>query len=128
MKRYVFGVLMVAAVLAMGSVLTAAQGRPVLGGYRAIKATDAGAKEAAEFAVEAQAKKTEKEMSLDSVIKAESQTVAGTNYRLCLKVNSEAGEGQDDVEIFVQVVVNRDLKKNFKLVSWAISDCGEDEE
>ena len=98
----------------------------VLGGFKAAKTTQAGVKEAAEFAVKATGEKEEKEMELVSVLKAETQTVAGTNYRLCLKVSSEGGEGQDAVEIFVQTVVYMDLKKNYKLTSWAISDCGDD--
>jgi hypothetical protein len=101
--------------------------RPILGGYKAAKVTDGAVKEAADFGVSAEAEKTEKTMSLVSILKAETQSVAGTNYRLCMKVSSEGGEGQDDVEITVQAVVNRDLKQAFKLISWAISDCGDDD-
>ena len=79
---------------------------------------------AAEFAVATRAEKEQKEMELVDVLVAEKQVVAGTNYRLCLKVDSEAGEGQDYVTIFVQAVVYVDLKGNKKLSSWAISDCG----
>ena len=100
----------------------------VLGGYKVIKNTQAGVKEAAEFAVKTRGEKEEKEMELVSVLKAESQSVAGMNYRLCLKVSSEGGEGQDAVDIIVQTVVYVDLKKNYKLTSWAIADCAPEED
>ncbi len=102
--------------------------RPKLGGYRSADVSAADVQAAAEFAVTAQAEKTEKEMTLVDVLVAEKQVVAGTNYRLCLKVDSEAGEGQDYVTIFVQAVVYVDLKGNKKLTSWAISDCGGEED
>jgi cystatin-C len=97
-----------------------------VGGYKAIAANDSAAHEAAEFAVSTQAEKSGKSMTLVSVTRAERQVVAGSNYRLCLKVNSEGGEGQDDVTIFVQAVVYVDLKGNKKLTSWTIADCGDE--
>lgn len=97
-----------------------------VGGYRDADASAADVQAAADFAVLAEAEKTSKEMSLASVIKAEKQVVAGTNYRLCLKVDSEGGEGQDAVTIFVQAIVYVDLKGNKKLSSWEISDCGDE--
>lgn len=105
-----------------------AQRSTVLGGYKAAKTTDADVKAAAEFAVTKRAETEEKEMELASVLKAERQSVAGTNYRLCLKVDSEGGEGQDAVTIFVQAIVYKDLKGNYKLSSWTISECGDNEE
>ncbi len=111
-----------AAILAMAFTASAQK----LGGYKDIPKTDAAAKEAAEFAVSTQAEKTSKTMELVTVVHAERQVVQGTNYRLCLQVNSEGGEGQDDVTIFVKVVVYVDLKGNHKLTSWEISDCGDE--
>ena len=98
-----------------------------LGGYKEIASNDSAAREAAEFAVTTQSEKAGKAMELLSVIKAERQVVQGSNYRLCLKVNSEGGDGQDDVTIFVQAVVYVDLKGNHKLTSWVISECGDDD-
>ena len=105
-----------------------AQQRPLLGGYKEIAKTDATAKKAAIFGVGAEAKRSEKEIEFISIIKAERQSVGGTNYRMCLKVSDGGAEGQDAAEVFVKAIVNIDLKGNYKLLSWEASDCGEDEE
>lgn len=99
-----------------------------LGGYKLISKTDARAQEAAEFAVEAQTKKSGKKQTLESIFKAESQTVAGINYRLCLEVTSEGEGNEADVVGFVEAIVYVDLKKNSKLTSWKTSDCGDDDD
>ncbi|MFM9903157.1 MAG: cystatin domain-containing protein [Pyrinomonadaceae bacterium] len=99
-----------------------------LGGYKEVSASDAAVRAAAEFAVSAQAEKSAKEVSLVDVIKAERQVVAGSNYRMCLKVTTQGEEGEADVTHFVQAIVYVDLKGNRKLSSWAISDCGEEDE
>src|SRR5436190_11710103 len=85
----------------------------VLGGYKVIDATDGGAAEAADFAIKAQSEKTEMEYELGDIVKAERQVVGGTNYRLCMDVSGNGGDGT-----YVQAVVYVDLKKNFKLTSW----------
>ena len=105
-----------------------AQTRPLLGGYKEIAKTDATAKKAAIFAVGAEAKRSDKEIEFISVIKAERQTVAGNNYRMCLKVSDSGAEGQDAADVFVKAIVNIDLKGVYKLLSWEASDCGEDED
>ncbi len=106
-----------------------AQGRPVLGGYKAMSATDGAAIRAAKFAASAEAKRAEKEIEFISVVKAERQSVsASTNYRLCVKVSDSGAEGQDAADVFVKVVVNVDAKGNQKLMSYEASDCGEEEE
>jgi hypothetical protein len=89
---------------------------------------DAEVKKAAAFAVSAEAKRSEKEIELIDIVKAERQSASGSNYRMCLKVSTEAGEGQDAVEVFVKAIVNFDTRKNAKLLSWEASDCGQDEE
>jgi cystatin-C len=105
-----------------------AQGRPVLGGFKEMSKTDAVVLKAARFAASSEAKRTDKEIEFISVIKAERQVVAGTNYRMCLKVNDSGAEGQDEAEVFVKVVVNVDPKGVYKLLSYEASDCGEEEE
>ncbi|MFL6374138.1 MAG: cystatin domain-containing protein [Pyrinomonadaceae bacterium] len=99
-----------------------------VGGYKAIEASDAGVQEAAEFAVSAEAEKTNREVHLISIAKAEVQIVAGRNYRLCMKVRSQGGEDEADAIIFVQAVVYVDLKNNKKLSTWGASDCGDDDD
>jgi hypothetical protein len=108
------------------AVLGLAQTRPpMVGGYKPISTDDAGVVEAAENALSQQAEKEGVSLTLVSVERAEVQVVAGTNYRLCLKVavgdeDDEAGEPQD-----VQVVVFRSLQKTYSLKSWEDSDCSE---
>lgn len=97
----------------------------MVGGFKPADIESDAVQEAASFAVEAHAEKTRKEILLDEVLKAEVQVVAGRNYRLCMRVNSEAGEGQDAVSLIIQTVVYVDLKGNKKLSSWAVSECGE---
>ncbi|HMT06644.1 MAG TPA: cystatin domain-containing protein [Pyrinomonadaceae bacterium] len=121
MKRY-FPLVFAAAVLFIVAGSASAQ---KVGGFKTADVEAADVQEAASFAIEAQAEKSGKEIVLDEVLKAETQVVAGRNYRICMRVNSEAGEGQDDVSIVVQAVVYVDLKGNKKLSSWAISECGE---
>lgn len=96
------------------------------GSYRKIPNSDAAAIAAAEFAAQTQSEKDDAEIALQTIEKAESQTVAGTNYRLCIEVfRIETG---DDAEVrqFVQTIVFRNLKKQFALKSWeTVEDCGE---
>ena len=125
MKNYLkFVGLSIAAVVIL-SVSASAQR---VGGFSEVAKTDAGAKAAAAFAVKAQTQKTERKETLMSIFKAERQVVAGSNYRLCLKVTSEGAEDEADIIHFVQAVVYVDLKGNYKLTSWTDSECGEDDD
>lgn len=118
----------IAALVALFFVGSAiAQQRPILGGYKPEKVDNAQVKDAADFAVTAENKRSEKEIELISIVKAEYQMVQGKNIRMCLKVNIEGAEGQDAAEVSVKAIVNFDLKGNKKLLSWEASDCGESE-
>jgi hypothetical protein len=108
--------------IALGGVATRAQR---LGGYRVIDKADEGAATAAEFAVKAESEKKEIAYKLISVEHAETQTVAGINYRLCLKVGHK--QDDDDATEFVRVVVYRSLQNQYSLTSWTEEDCGGDE-
>lgn len=92
----------------------------MVGGYKVVAKTDAGAVAAAEFAVEAQSEKTGSEISLEDIVKAERQVVQGSNYRLCLEVSTDGGD-----TTYVQANVYVDLKNNRKLSKWSDSTCGE---
>ena len=98
------------------------QVRPLLGGYKSLDTTNAGAVEAANFAITAQSEKDEVEYELGGIAKAESQVVAGTNYRLCLDVSANGGDGS-----YVQAIVSVDLQKTFRLTSWTATNCGDAE-
>jgi len=91
-----------------------------VGGYRAISKTDPNAVAAAQFAAKTQGAKTNTVFAYNEIIRAESQLVQGINYRLCLQAAAK-----DEEPTFIQAVVYVDLKRNYKLTSWADSDCGE---
>ena len=97
-----------------------------LGGYREIDKADEGAATAAEFAVKTQSEKKEMTYKLVSVEHAESQTVAGINYRLCLKVGYHKQDDDVDTTEFVRVVVYRNLQNQYSLTSWTEENCGDD--
>ncbi len=97
-----------------------------LGGYREIDKADEGATTAAEFAVKAQSEKKEMTYKLVSIEHAESQTVAGINYRLCLKVGYHKQDDDVDATEFVRVVVYRNLQNQYSLTSWTEENCGDD--
>ena len=98
-----------------------------LGGYREIDKADEGAAAAAEFAVKAESEKKEMTYKLVSIEHAESQTVAGINYRLCLKVGYHKQDDDVDATEFVRVVVYRSLQNQYSLTSWTQEDCGSDD-
>ncbi|HEX8709605.1 MAG TPA: cystatin domain-containing protein [Pyrinomonadaceae bacterium] len=114
---------------AFGCVIAAmAQQRPpIVGGYKEASPKSADVIAAARFAVGERARKRETKIKLISVEHAESQVVAGINYRLCLKVEVAGEEDEADVIQEVKVVVFRSLKKQYSLKSWEEEACGEDQ-
>src|SRR5437667_7484657 len=111
------------ALLAFTWVIASAQRT---GGYREIDKTDEGATAAAEFAVKAESEKKEMTYKLVSLEHAESQVVAGINYRLCLKVGYHKQDDDVDTTEFVRVVVYRNLQNQYSLTSWTEENCGGD--
>ncbi len=90
----------------------------VVGNYRKIMKTDAQMLSAAKFAVKQQKSKTKnKRLSLASIERAESQIVAGRNYRICMKVVNK-GKIED-----VTTVVFLNLKNKFSLTAWERGAC-----
>lgn len=96
------------------------------GGYREIDKADEGASTAAEFAVKAESEKKEITYKLVSIEHAETQTVAGINYRLCLKIGYHKQDDDMDTTEFVRVVVYRNLQNQYSLTSWTEENCGDD--
>ena len=124
-----FTFVLAAVILVFAFVSDGFSQRVVLGGYKKIAKSDTGAAAAADFAVEAQAKKKKNAtIELVEIEKAESQVVAGTNYRLCLKVTTSGEKGEADVTITVQVVVFKNLKGAYSLTSWKEDDCADDDD
>ena len=123
MKRRSRAVVIAAVFVLCGAVVGLAQ---KTGGYREIDKADEGATAAAEFAVKDQSEKKELSYKLVSVEKAETQVVAGINYRLCLKVSYQK-QGEDEATTeFVQVVVFRSLQREYSLTSWTEEECSKD--
>lgn len=96
------------------------------GGYREIDKADEGAGVAAEFAVKAESEKKEMTYKLVSIEHAETQTVAGINYRLCLKVGYHKPDEDAETTESVRVVVYRNLQNQYSLTSWTEENCGDD--
>ncbi|HYX29638.1 MAG TPA: cystatin domain-containing protein [Pyrinomonadaceae bacterium] len=124
MKRKISLLLM--ALLVGFSCLAASAQR--VGGYREIDKTDEGAVAAAEFAVKAESEKKEMTYKLVSLEHAESQVVAGINYRLCLKVGYHKQDDDVDTTELVRVVVYRSLQNEYSLTSWTEEKCTDDGE
>lgn len=115
----VFFITLTCAVSAFGQTKT--------GGYRPVSVSDAGVKAAAEFAVETKAAELEQEISLENILKAEAQVVAGTNYRLCLQIYTPSEEDETDgVTQYIKTIIYRNLKGEYKITSWEEEDCGEE--
>ena len=114
MKR----VLLAAALLIFGasaSVFAAAQGGPVAGGYMERPTNDRGVRAAAAFAVRERVRQTRRRVTLLSITSAETQVVAGVNYRLVMDVR-EGGEVRS-----VTTVVFQNLRRRLSLVSWDLT-------
>ena len=123
MRKGRFAVVLFVLAIALGTIGASAQR---LGGYREIDKSDEGAAAAAAFAVKAQSENKEMTYKLVSIEHAESQVVAGINYRLCLKVGYHKQDDDVDTTEFVRVVVNRNLQNQHSLTSWTEENCGSD--
>jgi hypothetical protein len=123
MKRSVDLAIIFAIAIAFSSAVVSAQRT---GGYREIDKADEGAATAAEFAVKAESEKKEITYKLVSIEHAETQTVAGINYRLCLKVGYHKADDDAEATESVRVVVFRSLQNQYSLTSWTEENCGDD--
>jgi hypothetical protein len=105
----------------------ARQKAPVVGGYKEVATDDPEVTSAADFAVAAEGRKENATIKLVSVETAERQVVAGTNFRLCLKVETEDTDNNVDAKETVKAVVFKSLQKAYTLKSWEKEDCGDDD-
>lgn len=88
-----------------------------VGGYQEAPKNDPATVAAAKFAVAEQQKKQGGSITPVSIKRAETQLVAGVNYRLCLKVKVD-GKTQT-----VTAVVNKTLDDKYSLTSWEPGGC-----
>lgn len=100
--------------------------KPIAGGYSTAEVMDAQVIAAANFAVKAQSKKQRAKTKLVAISRAEKQIVAGTNYRLCLQVETLETDKKTAVPQTVQAIVFRSLKQKYQLTSWAIAACADE--
>ena len=98
-----------------------------VGGYKSIAETDAGAIAAANFAVKARGKTDNAEITLESIEKAESQLVQGTNFRLCMEISISRADEDVNYKQMVKAIIYRNLKQQFTLSSWVEEECAENE-
>jgi hypothetical protein len=89
-----------------------AQEPRVMGGYSERSTTDRGVAAAAAFAVRERGRRTGRRLTLVAVRRAETQVVAGRNYRLLLSVRE--GRAARDVT----AVVHENLRRRLSLESW----------
>lgn len=89
-----------------------AQDAPIAGGYSERATNDRGVAAASAFAVRERGRRTRRRVTLLEVRHAETQVVAGLNYRLRLTVR-EGGKERD-----VTAVVYQNLRQRLSLTSW----------
>ena len=97
---------------------------PMAGGFSKASTTDKEVMAAARYAVKTQAKKQSATIRLVSINRAETQVVAGRNYRLCLKVQITAKGKKTKTSKIIQTVVFQNLKQKLSLTSWETGECG----
>ncbi|XP_050369795.1 cysteine proteinase inhibitor 1-like [Argentina anserina] len=102
------------AILAVLLPLAAAARGGLAGGWSPIKDTnDIHVKEIAEFAISEYNKQSGKKLELQSVLKGETQVVAGQNYRLVLAVKDKSAAAK-----YQGVVYERAWEHTRKLLSF----------
>ncbi len=126
MKTKFKQLLTLAVFMLICATLTDVSAQRKVGGYKSASVSDESVIEAAEFAVMTQGKNEDTEFTLDSVLKAETQVVAGTNFRLCLDVLASDADEDAVYNQQVVVIVFRNLKKEFSLTSWTEEECSEE--
>jgi hypothetical protein len=108
------------------NVIFSQQRPPIVGGYKEVAKDAEDVVAAANWAIAEQGRKHELALSLVTIERAERQTVAGVNYRLCLRVKvDDENEDADDATQGVKVVVYKNLKQEYALKSWEEEGCGE---
>jgi Cystatin domain len=111
-----FSTIFVCATVMMGSQMAGAQ--PIVGGYSAMSISAADTISIAKAAVKLKnALPDSKKVKLLAITKAESQVVAGQNFKLCLSVK------QNSRNMHVQTVVYRDLSGELILTEWTPKGC-----
>lgn len=85
---------------------------PLVGGYRVAQSTDPGVTTAAAFAVTTQSVTEKRELSLIRIVSAETQIVAGVNFKMSLAVRVEGREKTADVTVWQK------LNGTYQVTNW----------
>lgn len=117
MRRTLFALLFCALLCGASAGASAQQPPPVVGGYSAASKADPGVLAAARFAAKETGRRRKERVRLVSVESAETQVVAGVNFRLCLRV--KAGKSVRDL----RAVVYRNLKRQLSLTESSFAAC-----
>lgn len=117
MKRVLLAALSFVMLWAAPPVSTA-QDVPIAGGYSERATNDRGVAAAAAFAARERGRRTGRRVTLVAIKRAETQVVAGLNYRLLLSVR----EGRDARN--VTAVVYQNLRQRLSLESWEPAAVG----
>lgn len=119
MKKITRKFLVLAGLYLLAGAFSSVSAQQIAGNYRKLMNADAGALQAAKFAVKQQKRKmANRRLSLASIERAESQIVTGTNYKICMKVINN-GKIED-----ITAVVYLNPKNKFSLTGWEKGVCG----
>lgn len=92
----------------------------VTGAYIKGNTKDPAVVQAAQFALKQQSSQSGQPHTLQKIVQAQTQVVAGLNYRLCMKVR----QGQPAKSITVMATVYRNLSQEWQLSEWnVVKNC-----
>lgn len=98
-------------VLLFGTLASVSLGQ-VPGGFSEQNKADLETTAVAKFAIEVHAKKEKATLTLDKILKVETQVVAGRNYRILMDVNVEGGVRTANVTVWAK------LDRTYELTKW----------
>lgn len=104
--------------MTLGTMICSAQGGMMVGGYRKVAATEEAVANAAKFAVDARSSAvSEPSLALVSILSAQRQIVAGSNYQMCLSLKADGKPQQ------ATAIVYLNLQNQFSLSKWVDGNC-----
>ncbi|MFN3229609.1 MAG: cystatin domain-containing protein [Asticcacaulis sp.] len=120
-RAWATGVVGLALLLAVAPSRADESLRPVIaGGYSASDPKSKDVRKAVAVALSQKAAQDKGRYSLEKVYSAETQVVAGLNYRLCLRVRAYAAGHLWPQTRHVAAVVYRDLSDQWSLTDWQV--------
>lgn len=93
----------------------------MVGGFKAAPVDDKGVVAAANFAVKSIGESEQMDLTLDSILTAEYQVVAGKNYKLFFKTSY--ADGGEVYDLCITAKVFHSLKNTYTLSEWDSQEC-----